>query len=75
MREQEHDQGIEEITEEGHVSEVAQEQTVDVASVQTVHRECEVVHEAEHIGAWPNQVHSIDECVQANDRITYVAIW
>jgi hypothetical protein len=54
------DNRVEQVAEGRHVGEVAHEQVVYVALLQTVHREGEVVHKGEVIVFGPDQVEAIN---------------
>ena len=56
------------------MGEVAEEHIVEVAFLETIHRERKVIHEAKVVVCWPDQVHTIDQSIETNNSNSNIAI-
>lgn len=74
LAQQEDNSRINQISEETHVCEVAEEHIVQVALAESVHRKCEVIHECEMVVPRPNQVQTIDQRIQACNCEAHITI-
>ena len=55
--------------------EVTGDHVVHISFVDSVKRECKVIHEAKHVVCWPDQVESVDQSVETDNAVANVALW
>ena len=63
MAKKEHNERVNQVLEEAHVSEVAKEQAPEVTIPNRHLAKCEMVQEAVQVVCWPEEVQPIDECI------------
>jgi hypothetical protein len=66
--------GVDQITEEAHVREMARQHVVQISPVNTVHTEREIVHETKRVVCWPNAIQEVKQCVESNDGVPNIAL-
>ena len=57
------------------MGEVAGQQVVEVAFVQSVQVEGEIVEVRVHLARWPDEIGSVTESIQAGYQVTKISIW
>ena len=65
---------VKQIAKERHMSEMAGHHIVNVAFVEAVHAEGEVIHEGKHVVGWPHQIKSVEQSIQTCNNVANIPL-